>query len=438
MRNRIACSLFTAGFVLAVAGGAIAAGFNIYEAGARATALGCAFTATADDGSALFYNAAGLSFLSGQSIDLNVMPIRPDFKFAEATDTAGNPATGEAESKTFLVPGAYYTNNNGGKLAFGVGTYAPFGLGVTWADPDNWVGRQASYDVIIETIYTTPAVSYMVADGLALAVGLDVAFQKIELNRMVLDPTTGGNAIDTKIEGSSSIHAAPSFGLMYRPDDKLSLGAMYHMAQTMTYDDGDATLTNIGAAGSPSHQFASTLLQALGGTSEQLTSKIKSELSLPWILSLGASYWLTPDLRVEGNYVYYGWSEFQELALDAENNALDQTLHFGYEDSWQVRFGAEYVLNEKVDLMVGYVYDTTPQPLEAVSPILPDSDRNDYSLGLRYRTGPWDLVGSYMVVVGTERTNIENGQPVRNSESYPVGSYKSLANIFGLGVAYHF
>ena len=66
MRNRLLCSLTASALALAVAGGAFASGFNIYEAGTRATALGGAFTAWADDGSALFYNAAGLSFLEGQ------------------------------------------------------------------------------------------------------------------------------------------------------------------------------------------------------------------------------------------------------------------------------------------------------------------------------------------------------------------------------------
>lgn len=438
MRKRIFCSVLATALMLVVAGGAYAAGFNIYEAGARATALGCAFTATADDGSALFYNAAGLSFQDGKSINLNVMPVMPNFKFTEATDAAGSPATGEAEKKVFPVPGAYYTHNNGGKVAFGVGAYAPFGLGVVWDNPDTWIGRQASYDVAIETIYVTPAVSFMVAEGLAIAVGLDVATQHLELNRMTLDPTTGGNAIDTNISGRSNLNVTPSFGLMYRPDDKLSFGAMYHHEKTMEYEDGDAVLTNIGTAGTPSGTFASTILQALGGTADGLEASVASELNLPWILSLGASAWLTPDLRAEVNYVRYGWSSFKSLALDSDNDNLDQELHFDYEDSWQIRFGAEYLLNEKVDLMVGYVHDKTPQPLAAVSPILPDSDRNDYSLGLRYRSGAWDFVGSYMVVVGTERTNIENGEAVRNSETYPVGSYKSLANILGFGVGYHF
>lgn len=438
MRKRIARTLVAAALTLTAAGGAQAAGFNIYEAGARATALGCAFTATADDGSALFYNAAGLSFMQGQSVEFNIMPVGPKFKFAEAEDMGGDPATGEAVDKYYPVPGVYYTRNTGGRTSFGVGVYAPFGLGVEWQDGDTFVGRQANYDVGIETAYITPAVSFMAAEGLALALGLDIASQHISLERMTLDPTTGGNAIDTKIEGRSSLNVTPSFGAMYRPNEQVSFGLMYHWKKTMKYEDRDATLRNVGAAGTPSASFAGALLSGLGGSASQLDATIDSELNLPWIMSLGASYWVTTDLRGEVNYVRYGWSNFKELALDFDVDALDQSLHFDYEDSWQIRFGLEYVASEALDLMVGYVHDKTPQPLASVSPILPDSDRNDYSFGLRWKTTRWDFIGSYMVVVGSERTNIEDGQPVRNSTTYPVGSYKSVANIFALGVGYHF
>lgn len=435
MRKRIACSLAAAAMVMVVAGSAFAAGFNIYEASARATAMGCAFTATADDGSALFYNAAGLSFQDGSRMDLGIIPVGPKFEFAQAAEFGD--ATGEAVDKYYPVPGAFYANNNG-KMAFGVGMYAPFGLGVEWADGDTWIGRQANYDVAIQTVYITPAVSFMVGEGLAVAVGADIASQHIELERMTLDPTTGNNAIDANIEGRSDLNITPSFGVMYRPDEKLSLGAMFHWEKTMKYSGGDMTLTNVGAANTPANTFASTLLYSLGGDPNTLETEIDSELNLPWILSLGLSYRLSEQLRAEVNYVRFGWGSFKELALDAEIDALDQAIHFDYEDSWQIRFGAEYAVNEKLDLMGGYAHDKTPQPLAAVSPILPDSDRNDYSLGARYKMGNMDVTVSWMTVIGTARTNIEDGQPVRNSETYPVGTYKSVANLYALGFGYHF
>jgi len=441
MRKRIACALLAALVAAVGATGAYASGFNIYEAGSRATALGGAFTATADDGSAMFYNLAGLSFQKGQSAEVNVIVVAPEFEFAAATTDANtSPATGTAVKQQFPVPGAYYTNAKSDKTAFGIGVYAPFGLGLEWENAETWVGRQASYDVAIETIYVTPAVSFMLADGFSLGVGLDIATQHIDLNRMTLDPTTGQNALNTRIEGRSAVNVTPSLGMMYRPDQKWSLGLMYHHKKTMKYTDRTATLKNIGTPGTPANAFAGNVLTGLGApggatTSEQLLS---SELNLPWILSLGAGYHFSSKFRAEVNYVRFGWSEFKALELDFQNNALDQALHFNYEDSWQMRAGIEFAASPKWDLMAGFVYDNSPQPLASVSPILPDSDRKDYSLGARFKTGHWDFNASYMFVKGDERTNIENGQAVRNSETYPIGSYKTVANLFGLAVGYHF
>ncbi len=431
MRNRIACTLVVAGLALWGTSSALATGFSIYEAGSRATALGGAFTATADDGSALFYNAAGLSFIEGKTVDVNAMFIRPDFNFGGQLSKTDDLHTGESESQIFPVPGLYYTNNGGNQIAFGVGLYAPFGLGVKWQDPENWIGNRISHDVSIETVYVTPAISYRAHETLAVAFGLDIAHQNLNLKKFSPEPDFGTNAIETEIEASSSINITPSLGLMYRPDDKLSLGVMYHFKKTMEFNEQDATLTNVSPTGAT---WAPTLIAGLGG-SEQIAS---SELNLPDILSVGLAYQLTSQLRTEINYVRFGWSTFEKLNLDFENDNLDQTIHFNYEDSYQIRVGAEFDINEKFSLMGGYVRDHTPQPLIAVSPLLPDSDRNDYSVGLMYHAENYSVNISYMAVVGEDRTNIVDGEPVRNTTDYPFGTYKALANIVGLGFTYHF
>jgi len=441
MKRRIVMALLVTTWSLTGAVGAFATGFSIYEAGTRATALGGAFTASADDGSALFYNPAGLSFQSGTSIDLNAMAIQPRFKFAEATSmSSGAPATGEGADNTFLVPGAYVTHNGGGKLSFGIGVYAPFGLGVEWNDPNAWIGRQASYDVSIETVYVTPAISYLFGETFAVSLGLDLAHQNLKLNRLSLDPTHGENAINQAIDGSSDLNVTPTLGLMFRPDEKLSVGLMYHHKKAMKYTDGSLELSNVAASGTAADNFATVLLANLNGgvPTDALKTTVESELNLPWILSLGLSYRFSEKFRAEANYVRFGWSEFKSLELKTPIGALNQTLDFDYEDSWQIRTGVEFSVNEKLDLMGGYVRDTTPQPIQSVSPILPDSDRNDYSLGLRYKLTNWDFNFAYMAVIGEDRTNIVDGRSAAGSATYPTGTYKSLANIFGVGASYHF
>ncbi len=431
MRNRIVCTLVLAGLALFGVNSALATGFSIYEAGSRATALGGAFTATADDGSALFYNAAGLSFMEGQSVDVNAMFIRPEFKFAGQLSKTDDLQTGEGEKNTFPVPGLYYTNNGGGKVAFGLGVYAPFGLGVEWQNAETWVGRRISHDVSIETVYVTPAISYKATETLALAIGLDIAHQKLNLKKFSPYPLDGSNAIHTEIDGSSDINITPSLGLMFRPNEKVSFGIMYHFEKTMNYKDQDATFDPLTGTGS---LWAQTLVAGLGGSDQ----KVSAELNLPYILSFGLGYKFSPAFRAEVNYVRFGWSSFDKLNLDFANDNLDQAIHFNYENSWQVRVGAEYDINEKFSLMGGYVRDTTPQPLIAVSPLLPDSDRNDYSFGLMYHAEKFDVNVSYMAVIGEDRANIEDGEPVRNTTDYPFGNYSALANIFGFGLTYHF
>jgi long-chain fatty acid transport protein len=424
-------TLLVAGLLVFGAGSALGSGFSIYEAGSKATALGCAFTATADDGSALFYNSAGLSFMTGSRAEANAVFVAPKFSFSgKLSKTDATTSTGEAEDKIYPVPGVYYTNNPGGAAAFGIGVYAPFGLGVVWKDPENWVGRRISHDVQIQTVYITPAVSLKASETFAISAGIDIATQHLELKRFTPEPQFGENAVETTIKGSSKLNLTPALGAMYRPNEKLSLGVMYHFKKTMKYDDGEATLVPVAPGNDP---WGDTLVGSLGRD-----QKLSSDLELPYMLSLGIAYRFVPRFKAEFNYVRFGWSTFEKLALNFQNDALDQTIHFDYEDSWQIRFGFDYQASEKWNIMAGYVHDKTPQPLAAVSPLLPDSDRNDYSFGALYKSGNWDFNVSYMVVVGTERTNIEGGEPVRNTPDYPFGSYKSLANLFGVGVGYNF
>jgi long-chain fatty acid transport protein len=199
----------------------------------------------------------------------------------------------------------------------------------------------------------------------------------------------------------------------------------------MKFDDGKATLTPVAPGADP---WGNALVGGLGGSNQ----KAQAEVNLPDMLQLGIAYRFTPKFRGEFNYVRFGWSTFESLTLDFENDALDQTIDFSYDDSWQIRFGFDYSLNEKWNLMAGYVHDRTPQPLKSVSPILPDTDRNDYSFGVLHRYKSWEFNVSYMYVHNKERTNIENGEPVRSSTTYPIGSYKAHAHLAGIGANFKF
>ncbi|MBU0743740.1 porin [bacterium] len=428
------------------AGAALGAGFNIYEAGARATALGGAFTATADDGSAIFYNPAGLAFLEGSALDLNLMPIIPAAEFTGALQPDGTYASGKTTDQIFPIPGAYFYRNDG-ELTYGIGLYTPFGLGVEWSDPDDWIGRAVSYNVDLATIYVSPVVAWRVNEDVALSFGVDVGYTKIELKRRMLTVFGGNNAptdvIDVSIDGDSKLNFTPSAGAMIKANEKLTFGVMYHHQKTLSIEEGNLELTNIAPdalAGAVDNMIA-----GLGGNKHTGST----ELKLPHILSLAASYQLTEQARVEFDAVHFGWGHFDELALDFGSDDLNETIPESYEDVWQLRLGASYDVDDKLTLMGGYVRDKSPQPVESMSPLLPDANRDDFSLGVQYRLNErLTLTGTYMGVNFEERTNVVDGAQVvfpEDEAEYgegpypnPAGTYDSYADIFGVGISYRF
>jgi long-chain fatty acid transport protein len=431
-------TLLVTAVLLASAGTAFASGFNIYEAGARATALGGAFTATADDASALYYNAAGIAFLEGTVLDLNVMPILPSSKF-----TGGTPpfpaAEGETTDQVFPIPGAYVTHNTGHKLAFGIGVAAPFGLGVQWKDSQTWVGRRSSYDVKLANIYVMPAAALRLNDRVALAVGADVGWCRIKLKRFTaieFGPTSQLiDVIDSKLEGDSDLNVTPQFGFLAHLNDELSFGFMFHMQKTLKFVDQDATLSNVAPNISTLRSNVDAQIAASGGTEQ----KVSTDLRLPGFFSLGVAYQIHEHARLEFDAVRFGWSHFDKLALDfASPTNPDQTIEEQYKDIWQLRFGLDVDVSPQVKAMFGYVHDNTPQPVKSISPLLPDADREDFSLGLQWRKDRMRLTACYMAVLFHDRTNVVDGVIERFDTSQPDGRYDSHADIFGLGVGYDF
>ncbi len=432
---------------------ALAGGFNIYEQSARATALGGAFTATADDASAIFYNPAGLGFLEGTVLDLNWMPIISDAKFTGAEPPTPG-ASGETVDQFFSIPGFFVSHTLPSGWGFGLGLYAPFGLGVEWKNPTEWIGRETSYNVNLATIYVTPAVAYQASERVAVSVGLDIAWQTLELNSFYTTPFGGHsdllNVVDSKLDGDSDVNVTPCAGVLYKATETLTLGLMYHHEKTMKYDDGDATFTNVVPENDPDFATLRADVDAQISAAGGANHKVTSQLGLPHILSIAAGYQVHPKLHLEIDAVHFGWSHFDKIDLVYDNDpssGLNQTLRQEYSDSWQFRFGLDWDLAPGWKGMAGYIYDNTPQPVESMGPMLPDAKRNDFSFGVQYSLEKWRFTGSYMVVNFRERSNVVNGQAtyfdgstaeeieIRTREA---GTYDSLAYIFGVGVGYNF
>src|SRR5205823_11603775 len=117
-----------------------AQGFGIYEQGTCAMGrAGTGVAAPCPDGSAMFFNPAGLAGLTGAHATIGVTLIDIQGGF---TDDVFQQHT-ELDDPLIGVPQLYISYGATSKLGIGVGLFAPYGLETRW--PMAFDGRFAGY-----------------------------------------------------------------------------------------------------------------------------------------------------------------------------------------------------------------------------------------------------------------------------------------------------
>ena len=106
-----------------------AQGFAVNELGTCTMGRGgVAGASPCADGSAIWYNPAGLANLAGTHFSVGGTLIAPHGGF---TDDFFGVKT-DMLHQTFVVPNVYLTHHLGKGLGVGIGLYAPYGLGTKW------------------------------------------------------------------------------------------------------------------------------------------------------------------------------------------------------------------------------------------------------------------------------------------------------------------
>lgn len=402
------------------------AGFSLGEFGGRSAAMGNAVTAQAYDASTLFYNPAGLGFLEGTQFYGGATIIAPSAKFVGAQPFMDE-TVHDAKEQIFPPVGLYVTHKFNEQFGIGLSVTNPFGLGLAWEE--DFPGRAISKDATLHTFYITPIVAYQAMPELSIAAGLDVVLSSINLKRNVLIfntegvPSTGTEVAEAELDGSANTALGFTAGIMYRKE-KLGLGFMYRHSIKLEADDGTATFTILDGLDPKTAALAQGALQ---------DQTVAAELNIPNYFVAGIYYKFTEKFGIEFDYSWYGWSVFDKIDLVFKDLGV-QTLHENYFDEYQLRLGAHYDINENFSVRGGFIYDRTPQPIESVSPLLPDDTRNDFSFGLGYTNGKFTIDGGYMYVNIGERTTVEDG--VGKNDNNFNGTYTSHAHLFFLYLGY--
>lgn len=412
-----------------------AAGYGIYEQGSRALGMAGAFTAQASDPSAIFYNPAGLTQLPGTQLNGGLHLIRIKWQFAGVGPFPGYGVKEESPGVVGTPVNLYATRRFSGRLAGGIGVYNPFGLKTKWDDPDNYTGRFVNREASITPFYITPTLACQVNDALSLGAGLSIITSKIHLNREVGNsdplypqvPVLPGafdlGTVDVKGNGSA---VAFNLGARLKLSDDLAVGGVYRSGNDIDYKDGDADFT---------YTFPGTGVasvdQVLQGAFPQ-DQKVSVRLPFPATAGIGFAFNPDADWTVEVDGLWTGWSRLAVVGLEFADPAISTRIRENWHDALSLRIGAEWRKSDALSLRGGWYYDESPQPTQAVDPLLPDADRNGLTGGVGFNVGGLHLDAYGLVLIVSERST--RGTSLRGYD----GTYASSALIGGLNATYRF
>jgi long-chain fatty acid transport protein len=417
--------------------GASAAGFRLPEAGAKAMSMGFAFTAQADDPSAIYFNPAGLTQLEGTNVMAGVTYVREKAQTftGETALTGGDNVTNVEKQRdlNFYIPNAYVTHKaKGSSIAYGIGIYTPFGLGQEYQDRSTSIFRNLTTKIDLMTLCINPTIAWQANEAISFGFGIDYLWGKARLSKT--SPLAGPvNAYNFDLKGDGDAWGYNA-GMLIKITPELKLGLNYRSKFDLKLEGGvaftgiDNTVDLNGpAAGTPTVSTVN-----FGGATSYATTG-DTTIHLPATFAAGLSYTQGPvTVNVDGDWTQ--WSSYQALAIttNGPGGTSTSTSQKQWKNVVALRMGGEYRVNPALALRAGYAYDPSPVPANTLSAELPDATRNSYHAGVGYKVGPMTVDVAYFYLQKKDRT-IDTGN-INGIQ----GTWKGDAHLAALDLGYKF
>ncbi len=449
-----------------------AGGLYFTSRGVRPLARGGAFVAGADDLGALWYNPAGLVDAQGTFLaDAALMLYGADFtRETQVTDGAGVVQTYKfqpvhADNPPIPIPTLAFAVPFGDerRWTFGGGAFAPYAPLLRWPETmQDGSPAPSRYSLVS-------------LEGSALAVLEAFAAYKISEEWRV---GVGLQLLTGAFQSTVVLGAAPP-GLLSAPEDP-NYDALTQTRALIATPSGNlgvqwipSQYVRFGLAGqlpywidAPGTVHVRLPTAAVFDSASQSGDSAGVKFRLPAEARFGVEVRPTPQVRVEASYEHQFWSLHDTIDITPSGIALNNVTAFPspyyipkisiqrhFKDSDSVHLGGELRAldnpDTKIDLRLGFQYETSAIPNAYVSPLTVDGDKLTFAggVGLTFGRARFDLTFAWVQMLdqyvppGSAALSVINpvqGNPIPNQPAVNGGAYSASAPIIGLGFQYTF
>jgi long-chain fatty acid transport protein len=471
--------------MIACSGIATAGLMDTLGLGSKATALGGAFCAYADDPFAIYYNPAGLTQIDHFTVSNGVHIAYPSIKVNNFHVEGGvykvsgvekqmvNDGLNEfadISNKERIVPAPHFATAYplSKKWVAGFAVYAPFGASAYWPETNNPGAYNSTFGSFTR-IAATPTISYMLNDRLSFGFGLSIGATEVKAERIFYVPpevknqlqnqynalVRNGSMLQHKIKAAidadgkkvvaellDPFNYSFNLGAMYRLSDKVTLGLTYRSRADVKVK-GDVELEG--------------LEESYGNTpaGNPIMSQVDGETNIdhPPQFQFGIRCQPSEDFSVMIDYVWTRWSIIDGYTMQLSPKLLDNREEENFTRDWkdtsQVRFGFEWVSDDFVTVRCGYYFDPSPVPDDTFDFGSSDVNKSVYSLGLGFNMGQLTIDTVFQYITSEDRESAASGtenEPLTASyeflyeedldaEAYDqIATYKAYMQVWAFGI----
>ena len=255
---------------------------------------------------------------------------------------------------------------------------------------------------------------YQLTERLAVGVGgrLEILTAKVS---KVLGP------MDVELSHGEAYGGGFQVGLTYQVTDDVTLGAAYRSPTWFGDVSGGRAQASL-----------------LGMLPVPLGDGRLRDFRLPQKVTAGAAWDVTDRLKLMGEvrWINYSNSSYKSVTVGTAL-PIGVKLPLSYQDQWVFATGAEYKLDDRWTLGVGYNYGTNPISRESVNAITSILAKHHATVGLRYEQDNW-WIGAGYILGFSESMEGKGHSRIPFGIDYGLSRVEQIQHSIVLGVGFSF
>ncbi|MEI6860239.1 MAG: outer membrane protein transport protein [Shewanella sp.] len=347
----------------------------------------------AENASVAYSNPAGMSYIYGDALSVNlaVMDLRVQYK--DATD----PSLSSGNAGGFQPYGSlYYVHQLDNDMRLGMSISVQGGSALDYGT--SYGGALTLNDLRLSVMQFNPSISYQVTPKLSLGAGFQIDYATFEENLLY-----GQANMDT-----DSWTVGYNLGAIYQWDKNTRFGITYRSKM-----DHDLTGT-----------FKVDVPDWLGPNIADKSGLAGLNVLNPRHVEISGLHQLSQPLSLVWSLGFEQWSDNDSTRVSINGNNVTQ-ISRDFDNVWTGALGARYQLTPKVRLETGIGYASSPldEP-EYQAADLPVDTQHRYSIGLTYQWTKDTTFNAYY-------SYVDYGEPKINNDGMN-GRFDNSNQFFGV------